>query len=170
MADSQAEGGSDFVEGVTIAPEDLQARFGIEPYEIASYRDITRIYSKGEVIIREGDQEHALYMLRVGKVEVLKGAGASRESMSTIEAVNFFGEMGMINDEPRSATVIAASDEVVVYRIPNPNIHTILTNPQWAELLILRLSKNLARSVEQHLLVSKQVKELRAELESLKAK
>ena len=41
MADSQAEGGSDFVEGVTIAPEDLQARFGIEPYEIASYRDIT---------------------------------------------------------------------------------------------------------------------------------
>ncbi len=78
------------MEGVAIAPEEMQARFGIEPYELASYRDITRIYSKGEVIIKEGDQEHALYMLRVGKVEVLKGAGASRESMSTIEAVNFF--------------------------------------------------------------------------------
>ena len=158
-----------FVEGTSISIDDLHGQSEIPREEIASYRDLIRIYPNGEIIIQEGDQEHALYLLRVGTVEVFKGSGAAQDAMGTIDAVNFFGEMSMINDEPRSATVRASSKDVVVYRIPNPSIHTILTNPQWAEMLIVRLSKNLARSVEQHFIVAEQLKELRAEVEQLKS-
>jgi CRP-like cAMP-binding protein len=169
MTESLDETKSNFVEGISVSPGEMQAQYGIPPEEFASFRDITRIYPGGETLIKEGDQERALYLLRAGSVEVFKGFGAARESMGTIDAVNFFGEMSMINDEPRSATVQALSERVVVYRIPNPNIHTILTNPLWAELLISRLARNLAEHVEQHLVASEQVKELRAEVARLTA-
>jgi len=95
---------------------------------------------------------------------VQKGSGPTAVPMGTIEAVNFFGEMGMINEEPRNATVRAHSEEVVVYRIANPSIHTILTNPLWAELLISRLARNLARCIEKSSAAEAKVKELEAEL------
>lgn len=169
MAESDEEPNRGYKSGESLAPEELCDQFGIPIEEANFYRDSIRIYPKGEIIIKEADQEQALYLLRVGTVEVSKGSGASHESMGTIDAVNIFGEMSMINDEPRSATVTAATDNALVYRIATPNIHTILTNPMWAELLISRLCKNLARSLEQQVAASEQVKELQSELERLKA-
>ncbi len=169
MSESHTETKPGFVEGMAISPEEVQARHGIPPAEFAAFRDIARIYRAGEIIIQEGDQERALYLLRTGKVAVFKGVGAARERLGAIEATNFFGEMSMINDEPRSATVQAASEGVVVYRIPSPSIHTILTNPLWAELLITRLARNLATHAQQHLAMAEQVKALQTEVASLKA-
>ncbi len=167
MTESGDQAKSGYQEGESVSPQELHAAFGIPPEEINYYRDIIRIYPKGEIIIQEGDQEQALYLLRAGTIEVFKGSGTKRESMGSIDAVNIFGEMSMINNEPRSATVAAATDKVLVYRIATPNIHTILTNAMWAELLIGRLCKNLSRSIDQHVAASEQIKELRSELERL---
>ncbi len=168
MAETQAGMKNGYVEGNSISPNELHIQYGIPTEEISSFRNLIRIYPEREVIIKEGEHEHALYLLRFGNVEVFKGSGTSRELIGAIEAVNFFGEMSMIIDEARSATVISRSSHVVVYRIPNPNIQTILTNPKWAELLISRLCKNLARSLEQQMTASENVKELRSELEQVK--
>ncbi|MCX6079023.1 MAG: cyclic nucleotide-binding domain-containing protein [Chloroflexi bacterium] len=165
MDDADGTLGKRYLEGNSISPNELHIQYGIPREEIASFRNLIYIYPNREVIIKEGDQEKALYLLRLGTVEVFKGGGASRESIGTIEAVNFFGEMSMINDEPRSATVISQANNVVVYRIPNPNIQTILTNPKWAELLISRLCKNLARSLNQQMIVNELVMDLRSDLE-----
>jgi CRP-like cAMP-binding protein len=168
MAEIQAGMKKGYVEGNFISPNELHIQYGIPNEEITSFRNLIRIYPEREVIIKEGEHEHALYLLRFGNVEVFKGSGASRELIGAIEAVNFFGEMSMINDEARSATVVSRSNHVVIYRIPNPNLQTILTNPKWAELLISRLCKNLARSLEQQMTASENVKELRSELEHVK--
>jgi len=169
MSESNSGTGPGYVEGMAVSPEEAQARHGIPPAEFAAFRDIARIYRDGEIIIQEGDQERALYLLRTGNVAVFKGAGTAREPLGAIDATNFFGEMSMINDEPRSATVQAVTEGVVVYRIPNPSIHTILTNPLWAELLITRLARNLATHAQQHLAMVEQVKALQTEVASLKA-
>jgi CRP-like cAMP-binding protein len=168
MADSQAGINKGYLDGNSISPNELHVQYGIPHEEIISFRNLLRVYPNPEVIIREGDREQALYLLRVGTVEVFKGQGTSKELIGTIDAVNFFGEMSMINDEARSATVISMTNNVVIYKIPNPNIQTILTNPKWAELLISRLSRNLARSHEQHIIAAEQIKVLRSELERVK--
>lgn len=111
---------SEYETGESVDPRELHVQFEIPLEEITCYRDNIRIYSQGGVIIREGDQEQALYLLRAGTVEVFKGSGASREPMSKIEAGNIFGEMSMINDEPRSATVTAATNNVMVHESPPP--------------------------------------------------
>lgn len=154
-----------FLEGMSISPNELHMQYKIPREEIASFQNCTYIYPDKEVIIQEGDREKALYLLRFGTVEIFKGTGAARELIGTIEAVNFFGEMSLVNDEARSATVISSMKDVVVYKIAQPNIKTILTNPKWAELLVSRLCKNLARSNEQLMLVAEQAKVLGTELE-----
>lgn len=157
-----------FREGASISVNELQYEYGIPREEITSFRNIIRVYPDPEVIVSEGDREKVLYLLRIGGVDIFKGSGVSRVLIDTIDAVNFFGEMSMINDEPRSATVMSRTKNVVVYRIPNPNIQSILTNPKWAELLVSRLSKNLALNHKHQVMLTDQVNELRGELERIK--
>ncbi|MBE0697956.1 MAG: cyclic nucleotide-binding domain-containing protein [Anaerolineaceae bacterium] len=162
-----------FIDGDTVSPSDLYLRFGISREEIASFHQSIRIYPAGEVIIWEGEVDHSLFLIRCGKVDVLKKSSENKqERLGSIEAVNFVGEMSVINDEPRSATVVAAGEEVLIYSITRPNLGLILANPKWSELLIARLAKNLAQSntdkvssVSQIDTLQTQVRQLQADLD-----
>ena len=167
MLDSQDSLEKNYVDGNSVPPNEMHFEYGIPHEEINSFRNLIRIYSYRETIIKEGEMENALYLLRVGKVEVSKKNLDSEEIIDTIEAVNFFGEMSMINDKVRNATVRALSKNVVVYRIAQPNLQILLNNPKWAELLTSRLARNLAGSIDQQMLASKQLREIRAEIERL---
>lgn len=68
-------------------------------------------YLSHEVIIREGDIGSELYILVDGSVDVVKGMGTSQEiRLATLSSINYFGEMAILDDEPRSATVVANTD------------------------------------------------------------
>lgn len=77
-------------------------------------------FANGDVITRQGAIAHWLYILTQGRVEVMLTApDGSQSHLAHIDAddeVGFFGEMGLMTGEPRSATVIARSD-VVCYRL-----------------------------------------------------
>jgi CRP-like cAMP-binding protein len=63
----------------------------------------TRTYRPGATIIRQGDTSMAVYVIMSGRVAVQIGNQRVRE----IGLGAFFGEMGVIDDAPRSATIIA---------------------------------------------------------------
>ena len=119
-------------------------QLGIPEDEIRQFQAFIRIYTKGKVILEEGDEsDPRIFLLRVGAVEVTKRVGSRQEVLSRIEAVNFFGEIAVVANRPRSATVTAASDPVVVYGFDNPNLPAMLANPKWGLLLIRRLAESL---------------------------
>jgi CRP-like cAMP-binding protein len=153
---------------MSMSPDELHLKYGISREEIADFRDLIRVYSNQDVIISEGEKEQAMYILRVGTVKVFKRSGEAQKFMTMIEPINIFGELSGINNEARTATVIAMSDQVVCYRIADASAHAIAGNPLWAELLISRLAQSLARSIEQHVAAAETVKQLRAEVERLK--
>ena len=65
----------------------------------------------GDVIIREGERDDRLYILISGKVNVFKSYGTKKEKrLRTIEPPAYFGEMALIDDLVRSATVVAMRD------------------------------------------------------------
>ncbi|MCA1827776.1 MAG: cyclic nucleotide-binding domain-containing protein [Myxococcales bacterium] len=65
-----------------------------------------RQFEKGQSIIKEGEQGDELYVLFRGKVDVLKGG----LKIAQLKAGGHFGEMGLVDQAPRSATVTAAED------------------------------------------------------------
>jgi HEAT repeat protein len=69
-------------------------------------RDAT--YLPGEVIVREGDPGGELFVVLEGSAEAwLDYRGVNPQQLSTMPAGSYFGEMAILDDEPRSATVVA---------------------------------------------------------------
>ncbi len=72
---------------------------------------ISRDFGKGDVIVKEGEQAVAFYLVLSGRVEVVKQAeGATPKVQGILGPGDFFGEMALIDDYPRSATVRALED------------------------------------------------------------
>src|SRR5205823_13277574 len=69
-----------------------------------------RQFQKAQTIIREGDAGDELFVLFRGKVEVKKGG----LSIATLRAGGHFGEMGLVDQAPRSATVTALEETSAV--------------------------------------------------------
>lgn len=71
-------------------------------------------FGKDQVIFREGDNATTMYDILSGKVGIYKNYGAENEQQIIVmEAGQVFGEMGMIEYYPRSATAVALEDTVV---------------------------------------------------------
>src|SRR2546423_11978529 len=80
----------------------------------------------GEAMTRQGAAAHWLYIITRGDAEVRVSVdGNLSERIATLHQGDFFGEMGMMTGEPRSATVIALSD-VECYRVDKEAFHDIM--------------------------------------------
>ncbi|HXE73919.1 MAG TPA: HEAT repeat domain-containing protein [Candidatus Nitrosotenuis sp.] len=89
----------------------LFAHLNLEQLEAISQIMTEVQYLEGEVIFREGDLGDQLYILVEGEVRVVKNYGTPQElHLTTLKAVSYFGEMAILDDEPRSATVVASRD------------------------------------------------------------
>ncbi|HEY9076135.1 MAG TPA: cyclic nucleotide-binding domain-containing protein [Anaerolineaceae bacterium] len=148
---------------------ELTIRYGIPREELDAFQAFLRIYPYDHIIIREGDTDKSLYLVRVGAVGIYRQVGQQQEKIATIEAVNFVGEMSLINAEPRSATVKADSDVTIVYAIANPSLPLILAKPKWAELLVSRLCKNLAENNTQIVAASATIKRQQEDIATLQS-
>jgi CRP/FNR family cyclic AMP-dependent transcriptional regulator len=89
--------------------------------ELARMAEVTRQrkYPKGSVILFEDDPGDALYVVVAGQVKVvLIGEDGREVILATLADGDFFGEMSLIDDQPRSAHVIAmeASNLLVLRR------------------------------------------------------
>jgi CRP/FNR family transcriptional regulator, cyclic AMP receptor protein len=69
-----------------------------------------RAFKAGDVIFREGDPADELYIVKSGTVEVRLG----NRLLDTLAELSIFGEMALVDRNPRSATVVAATDATVV--------------------------------------------------------
>ncbi len=68
-------------------------------------------YLRGEVLFKEGELGDELYILVEGDVRITKGLGTPEEKeLNRMSGVSYFGEMSILDDEPRSASVVAETD------------------------------------------------------------
>lgn len=73
-------------------------------------------YKAGERIFAEGDPSYYCYQVVRGRVDIVLSPGGRREVIASLGPGEVFGEMGVIDSGPRSATAIAAEDsECVVF-------------------------------------------------------
>ena len=72
---------------------------------------VERSFSAGDVIIKQGNSGIGLYVLCSGKVKIVKEtAGGKKMDMAELGPGDFFGEMTVLDNAPRSADVIALEE------------------------------------------------------------
>ena len=114
-------------------------------------RKIGKTFPPGSVIFRQGEPGDAMYLLFSGSVEVSRQSGGEKRCVGVLGAGELFGEMALVDAEPRSATV-SALEETTVIPVTNTFLReNIRKDPnfifQIIETLILRIenSGNLLR-------------------------
>ena len=70
-------------------------------------------YRAGEAIFREGDPGNALFIVLEGKVAITHGADGVEKPLATLTPGAYFGELALIDDQPRFATARAEENSVL---------------------------------------------------------
>src|SRR5438309_9509586 len=102
-----------------------------------------RQYEPGDVIFSENDIGETAYVIERGRVEVLKNLDGSNVHIAYIGAGEPFGEMSMIDEKPRSATVVAVEKTTVRELHRDQFLQTLQTNPEIGITLLKILFERL---------------------------
>ncbi|HEV2348329.1 MAG TPA: Npt1/Npt2 family nucleotide transporter [Terriglobia bacterium] len=116
--------------------------------ELAALADIAeeREFEAGQIIFNEGQAAHHLYILVRGKVEVFRQVDSTEHPIAILNEKESFGEMAILDDKNRSATV-RALDPIVVLKIDRESFRElILERPQISFAIFKILSDRLRQS------------------------
>jgi diguanylate cyclase (GGDEF)-like protein len=91
----------------------------------------------GETIFCEGDVGSELFIVKQGLVKIaLRASDGSEKELARFQPGNFFGEMSIVDDAPRSATCQAVADSVL-YRMHERDYYRVLENQPRAAIKIM---------------------------------
>lgn len=120
----------------------LEALAAVPPFAALTEDDRANIaerlqyapFARGDVITKQGNKAHWLYILAYGEAEVLYApAGGAASVIGTVRAGEFFGEMALITGDARTATVVAKTD-VECYRLDRASFQELLlARPELSE-------------------------------------
>jgi len=110
-----------------------------------------RSYTKGSIIVTEGDSAHALFIVKTGALKAYLNDSDGKEIiLSTLGPNEYFGELALIDDEPRSATV-ATLERSELLQVQKESFQQLLLNdPQAMQTIVRSLAgkiRNLTDSV-----------------------
>jgi CRP/FNR family cyclic AMP-dependent transcriptional regulator len=100
--------------------------------------------SEGTTVFRQGEPGGSVYVIRAGKVRVLKETQGRRRVVTTLGPGDFFGEMAVVTGRPRSATVEVVEDADLI-KVPASKLQEMVAGT--GEVAI-RLIRHLAERLE----------------------
>ena len=104
-------------------------------------------FNNGDVIFRQGEPATVMYNILAGKVGIFTGYGTEQqESIAEMEKDQTFGEMGMIEYYPRSATAVALEDGTTLAEIGEDELNEYFRDKPEK---ILRLMKQLSQRIRE---------------------
>jgi CRP-like cAMP-binding protein len=106
-------------------------------------KDFTASFTSGETIFAQGELGTEMFIIQEGEVEIVKKINEENHLLTTLEKGDFFGEMAVLDDVPRSADAVAKTD-VKVLVINGARFDEMLRkNPEVAVRIIRKYSKRL---------------------------
>lgn len=101
-------------------------------------------FPRQTMVITEGDETSSLYIMLSGKVRVFSSDDKSKEvTLLTQEPGSYFGEIALLSDEPRSASVVTLENTVCAVISKTDFINWLLNNPDVAINLLGVLSEKI---------------------------
>ncbi len=128
------------------AKRDLFSEQTLSPMEINFLATLSReeSFSANDYIFREGEEGDRMFVVLEGQVMISKQIlGAGEEALAFLERGDYFGEMALIDQQPRSADARAHENGAVVLSISREVLEGILDIQKVSSLRLLRLLCNL---------------------------
>lgn len=113
---------------------------GLDSEELAALADVAleKEFAPGEIVFEEGDAAHHLYVIVQGKVEVFRRADSREYHVATLGEEECVGEMAVLEDTPRSASV-RAMEPTGVLKIDREGFRELITERPQIAFAIFRI-------------------------------
>ncbi|MBQ8947736.1 MAG: cyclic nucleotide-binding domain-containing protein [Lachnospiraceae bacterium] len=120
------------------------------------------LYSEGTIIFKEDETGNRMYDIHTGKVGIYKGYGTPDEKLlATLYPNEFFGEMGLIESDKRSATAVVLEDDTTLEAISgNDLVDLFENNPPKLEMILAHVSYRLRKLTNEYMNACKLVAEI----------
>ncbi len=98
---------------------------------------------KGDILFREGDPSDAMFVIKKGRIGILKTKGASEITLAELVPGEMLGEMAFFDNKPRSASARAFVDSEVI-ALPFASLHAqFKTFPEWLRAMVKTVNSHL---------------------------
>lgn len=105
-----------------------------------------KTFTAGSVLFREGEEGHEMFVIRSGEVAISKTVRDLEKQLSTLGPGEFFGEMSILTNKPRSATATVLSEAMLLVIDPRTFEAMLRGNGEIAVRMIKMLAGRLAEA------------------------
>ena len=102
-------------------------------------------YKDGSIIFEQNAIAETMYVILSGRVEVIKNRKGLITKLATLEEGDFFGEMSLFDNKPRSATVKALGDIRLLEIGKNKLLKSIMADPALAFKMLEKMGSRIRR-------------------------
>ncbi len=107
-------------------------------------------FARGATLFREEEHGGGLYVVLTGSVRITKAVpDRADEAMAVAPAGDFFGEMALIDDQPRSATAVAAADCRVFFLKKEDFLDLTYADPALGSKVLWALCRTFSRRLRE---------------------
>ena len=113
----------------------------------------TKKYQKGELIFKQGEYASCMYDISQGKVGIIANYGEdSEKTLTELEEGASFGEMGMLEGYPRSATAVVLEDGTEVQVVTAETFSSYFqNNPEKVYAIMTQMSRRIRKLSDDYL-------------------
>lgn len=112
-------------------------------FYLPGFERFVKTFDAGSVIISEYEPGETFYLIQSGSIQLVKCVNGVRKNLDILQPGEFFGEMAILENSPRSATCVAI-DKVEVLEFNKANFEVLITgNPQMALILLKLFCKRI---------------------------
>lgn len=134
-------------EADTLRKVPLFAKLESSRLKLLAFTSESVTYDDGEIVFEEGDAADAVFVILDGEAEILVDKGAGRVAVGKLGKDELLGELAVLNNASRSAT-LRAKGQLKMLRIGGDMfVNLVHENPSVALALVLQLSVKLARAI-----------------------
>jgi CRP/FNR family cyclic AMP-dependent transcriptional regulator len=113
------------------------------------FQKFGKFVPKGTVLFKDGDSGTEMFIIQTGKVKISKNIGDQDKTLAVLPAGEFFGEMSILNNKPRSATAEVVEDSKLLVIDPKTFESMLRGNAEIAIRIIKKLSARLQETDNQ---------------------